>query len=115
MDHEGGKVPRRDVAERYAAVLGRYGVDPSQVREVTEALGEVFILDPEPYWKLRQHLLRGLREDLVGLIRTGNEEVVRKLIDEVVAEHGAEGREAMERAEAAYQELVDENQDEAQL
>ncbi len=79
--------------------------------EIRDVLGEVFIVDPDPYWRLRQHALRALRETLVGLVRTGNEEAVRALVDEVVAEHGEEGRGARGRAEAAYQELVDENRE----
>jgi transcriptional regulator with XRE-family HTH domain len=111
QNHESGGTPRRDVAERYAAALRRYGVDPSQIREVAEALGEVFVVDAEPYWKLRNHKLRGLREDLIGLIRTGSEEAVRDLVDEVAAEYGQEGREARERAEAEYRREVDQEQE----
>lgn len=112
QNHESGGTPRRDVAERYAAVLRCYGVDPSQVREVAEALGEVFVVDPNPYWRLRQHALGGLHEDLIGLIRTGNEGAVRDLVDEVAAEYGQEGREARERAEAEYWQGVDQDQEE---
>lgn len=110
QNHESGKVPRREVAERYAAALRRYGVDPSQIREVAEAMGEVFVLDPDPYWRLRGHVLRGLREDLVGLVRTGNEGTVRNLLDEVVAEYGEEGRRVREQAEAEYRRVVDQEQ-----
>jgi transcriptional regulator with XRE-family HTH domain len=117
QDHEaeGGRVPRRDVAEKYAAVLRRYGVDPTEVQEVAEGLGEVFVVDLDPHWKLREHMLRGLREDLIGLVRTGDEEAVRRLVEEVVNEYGAEGNEARQRAEAEHQRLVDENQEGGQM
>jgi transcriptional regulator with XRE-family HTH domain len=111
QDTEGGKAPRRATAEKYAAALRRYGANPSQVREIQDALGETFTVDLDPYWRLREHTLRGVRETLIGLIRTGNEEVVRDLLDEVAAEYGQEGREAGERAEAEYWREVDQEQE----
>jgi transcriptional regulator with XRE-family HTH domain len=111
QDTEGGKPPRRATAEKYAAALRRYGVDPSEVREVAEGLGETFTVDVDPYWGLREHMLRGLREELVGLVRTGNEEAVRQLLEEVVAECGEEGARQRANDEQAYQRLVDEEQE----
>lgn len=110
-DTEGGRPVRSATAWKYARALRKRGADPNEVAEIRTTLGEVFIVDPDPYWKLREHALRGLREDLVGLVRTGNEEAVRRLVEEVVAEHGQEGREAKEQAEAEYQELANENRE----
>jgi len=111
QDTEGGKPPRRATAEKYAAALRHYGVNPSEVREIRDALGEVFTVALDPYWKLREHALRGLREYLVGLVRTGNDEAVVALVEEVVAEYGQEGREAREQAAVEYQGFVDENRE----
>jgi transcriptional regulator with XRE-family HTH domain len=107
-DTEGGRPLRPATAWKYARALKKRGADPNEVSEIRAVLGEVLIVDPEPYWKLQWHMMRGLRETLVGLVRTGNEGAVRKLLDEVVAEHGEEGREAREQAEAAYSKEVDE-------
>lgn len=109
-DTEGGRPLRPATAWKYARALKKRGADPNWVSEIRDALGEVFIVDPDPYWRLRQHMMRALRETLVGLVRTGHEDAIRELVDEVVAEHGEEGREARERAEAEYQDLIDEEQ-----
>lgn len=106
-DSEGGRTLRPATAWKYARALKKRGADPNEVTEIRDVLGEVFIVAPDPYWRLRQHTLRGLRETLVGLVRIGDEEAVRDLVDEVVAEHGEEGREARERIEAEYRREVD--------
>ncbi len=118
-DTEGGRPVRSATAWKYAQALRKRGADPNEVAEIRNALGEVFIVDPDPYWKLREHALRGLREDLVGLVRTGNEETVRRLVEEVVAEYGEEGRKFRQRIEAErwqeFNEYLDEEQEGGQM
>ena len=87
-DTEGGRPLRPATAWKYARALKKRGADPNEVLEIRDVLGEVFIVDPDPFWKLRWHTMRALREILVGLVRTGNEGAVRELMAEVVAEHG---------------------------
>jgi transcriptional regulator with XRE-family HTH domain len=108
---ENGRPLRPATALKYAKALQKRGADPNEVTEIRDVLGEVFIVDPDPYWKLQRHAISGLRENLAGLVRTGNEEAVRRLLEEVVAEYGDEGRKAREEAEAEYQQVVDENQE----
>lgn len=110
---ENGRPLRTATAWKYATVLKKRGADPNEVAEIRDVLGEVFIVEPDPYWRLREHTLRGLRETLVGLVRIGDEEAVRGLVAEVVAEHGEEGREARERTETEYWRDVDQEEGEA--
>jgi hypothetical protein len=110
-DTEGGRPLRPATARKYARALKKRGADPNEVSEIRDVLGEVFTLDPDPYWKLRRHTRRALRETLVGLVRIGDEDAIRELVDEVVAEHGEEGRDARERVEAAYLAIQAENRE----
>ena len=108
---ENGRPLRPSTAWKYAKALQKRGADPNEVAEIRAVLGEVFIVEPDPYWRLRDHMLRGLREGLIGLVRTGNEEAVRRLLEEVVAEHGEQGRRAREEAEAEHQRKVHREQE----
>ena len=110
-DTEGGRALRPATAWKYAKALRKRGADPNEVTEIRDMLGEVFIVDPDPYWRLREHALGALRESLIGLVRTGNAEAAKQIWDEVVAEYGEEGREARERAEAEYWRDVDREQE----
>lgn len=114
QDHEaeGGRIPRRDVAEKYAAVLRRYGVDPLEVREVAEGLGEVFTVGADPYWRLWLRSMRAWEELTVGFVRDGHIDALREHFEKIEAEYGEEGRRNREQAEAEHQRLVDEEQKE---
>ena len=112
QDTEGGRIPRPSTAWKYAEALRRRGADPNEVQEIRDALGEVFFVDLDPYWKLREHTVRSLRENLIGLVRTGmSERDIRRLVDEVVSEYGEEGRRAREKAEQEYWQDINQEQE----
>ena len=116
QDTEGGRRPRRATASKYWQALEKRGADPNQVQELREVLGEVlFIVKPDPYSRMRNHMLRSLRENATGLVLNGDEATVRKLVDEVIAEHGEEGRKLRKRIEAEqwqeFNELLDQEQE----
>jgi transcriptional regulator with XRE-family HTH domain len=96
QDTESGKTPRRATAEKYASVLRRYGVDPSEVREVAEGLGVLFTVVPSPVWQTRRAW------DLLteALMRQGYASYLRERLDKAEAEYGEEGRQFRERIEA---------------
>src|SRR5918997_4590766 len=101
QDTETGRRPRKATASKYWQALEKRGADPNQVQELRKVLGDVlFIVKPDPYSRMRNHMLRSLRENAIGLVLNGDEATVRKLIDEVIAECGEEGRKLRERIEA---------------
>jgi predicted transcriptional regulator len=105
---EEGRPLRPSTAWKYAKALRKRGVDPNEVTEIRSVLGEVFFVEPDPYWKLQRHLMRSLREHLVALVRTGNEEAVRRLMEEVVTDFGEEGERNRKQMEEAHNQMIEE-------
>jgi len=115
QDTESGRRPRTATASKYWQALKKRGVDPNQVQELREVLGEVlFFVKPDPYSTMRNHMLRSLRENAVGLVLNGDEAAVRNLVDEVIAEHAEEGRKLRERIEAEQWQEFNEQLDQGQ-
>jgi transcriptional regulator with XRE-family HTH domain len=109
QDTEGGRTPRRATAEKYASVLQKYGVDPNEVEEVAEGLGEYFRLDLDPYWALWTHVMQSWEELSAGLVRAGYAESLRERLGRIEKQVGDEGRRNRERMEAEYDQIVEEN------
>lgn len=110
QDTESGKTPRRATAEKYAAVLGRYGVDPSEVQEVAEGLGVLFTVVPPPVRQTR----RAWELLTVALIRQGLAPYLRERFEKAEIEYGEEGRELRERIEAEQWQEFNEGLDQEQ-
>ena len=109
QDTEGGRSPRRVTAEKYAAVLRRYGVDPNEVEEVAEGLGEYFRVDLDPYWALWTHVMQSWEEMTAGLVRAGYAESLRERLGRIEEQVGEEGRRNRQRIEAEYDQVIEEN------
>lgn len=108
QDTEGGRTPRRATAEKYAAVLRRYGVDPNEVEEVAEGLGEYFRADVDPYWGLWTNVVRSWEELTTGLVRAGHSQTLRERFDRIEKQVGEEGRRNKQQMEEEHRRLVEE-------
>jgi transcriptional regulator with XRE-family HTH domain len=107
QDTEGGRTPRPQTAMKYAEALRRRGLDPSEVAEIRDALGEVFFVDTEPGVVLLAHAMRAWDELTRGLVRAGHDaEELGVRLRRIAAEHGEEATQVKEARDRANRELV---------
>ena len=105
--NEQGKPPRRQTAWRYAEALRRRGIDPNEVREIRDTLGEIYFVDLDPEALLAQHAVAAWEELTRGLVRAGRtEEELRELLRRIVEQFGEEGRQAREQIEQESREFT---------
>jgi transcriptional regulator with XRE-family HTH domain len=103
QDTEGDRTPRPATAWKYAEALRKRGVDPNEVKEIRDALGEVFTI---PH-TLEMEVLGAWELLTNALIRAGEEDSVRRLVDEGVSKYGEEGRRARQRREEVHWQEVE--------
>ncbi|MDP9477980.1 MAG: helix-turn-helix transcriptional regulator [Actinomycetota bacterium] len=86
QDTEGGKTPRPQTAKKYADALRQRGVDPNEVQEIRDALGEVFHVDLTPETTMMFAAMDAWSELTRGFVNAGEgewlEAELRRIRDE---------------------------------
>jgi DNA-binding transcriptional regulator YiaG len=110
--NEGGGALRPATAWKYVPVLRKYGIDPNEVEEIRESLGELFFTDADPAWVAWNHTIRAWEELTRGLVATGHLEHLRERLERIAEERGERGARQRAKDEEEYQRLVEENREE---
>ena len=109
--HEGGGALRVATAWRYVPVLRKYGVDPNEVEEIRDALGEIFFTDVDPAWVAWNHTMRAWEELTRGLVATGHIEHLRERFGRIAEQHGEGGASQRAKDQETYRQSVDEDRE----
>ena len=92
QDTEGGRTPRPQTAMKYAEALRERGVDPNEVQEIRDALGEVFHVVFAPETTMLLAAMDAWAELTRGFVKAGEGERLEAELRRIKDEEGDEGR-----------------------